>query len=73
MAKLAGLPDEVLTNAKRASKEFEEEINGVGANQIDRMTEERSSDYLEDILTMVENMEDSNLLARWEQLQTTNN
>lgn len=32
VAKLAGLPDEVLANAKRVSEEFEDEMNGVGSD-----------------------------------------
>jgi hypothetical protein len=67
------LPDEVLINAKRVSEEFEEEINGgTGADQIQRLTEERSIECLEEILNMVENAEDDKLLALWNQLRTSN-
>jgi DNA mismatch repair ATPase MutS len=71
VATLAGLPDQVLTNAKRVSQQFEEEIKGGGykAKQDFQVTEEGANEsMLRNILNLVEKSQNHGLLAQWEKL-----
>jgi DNA mismatch repair protein MSH6 len=77
VAKLAGLPDEVLANAKRVSHEFEEEMNATESiiprhSGIGRMNDEEAKLHVEKLKKMLEGGDSDQLFALWEQLQSSN-
>jgi DNA mismatch repair ATPase MutS len=73
VAKLAGLPDEVLANAKRVSHEFEEEMNGLESNPrhmgIQRMSDEEAKEHVEALKIILEREDSDKLHSLWEQLR----
>ncbi|KAG7354599.1 DNA mismatch repair protein MutS [Nitzschia inconspicua] len=71
VAKLAGLPDEVLQNAKRVSQEFEEEMNGREPvhNTIINMSDEEAEAKVANLLQLVEAGDVQSLSAVWNELQ----
>jgi DNA mismatch repair protein MSH6 len=73
VAKLAGLPDEVLENAKRVSHEFEEEMNEKESiscpRVIQRMSDEEAKEHVERLKRILNSGDSGKLLAFWKQLQ----
>ncbi|KAG7351489.1 DNA mismatch repair protein MutS [Nitzschia inconspicua] len=71
VAKLAGLPDEVLRNAKRVSQEFEEEMNGKEPvyKTIINMSDEEAEAKVANLLQLVEAGDVQSLSAVWNELQ----
>jgi len=65
VAKLAGLPNEVLTNAKRVSAEFEEEMNGAGTVPELHLSEKEVKDRVQDIKTSIVYGDYDDLLLLW--------
>jgi DNA mismatch repair ATPase MutS len=75
VAQLAGLPEEVLANAKNVSEEFEEEMNGTGCKvnkRIEQLSDKNASEYVQTLKGMLETRDMTNLRGLWEQLQSTN-
>jgi DNA mismatch repair ATPase MutS len=74
VAKLAGLPDEVLANAKRVSLEFEEEMNENELiprhSSIQRMSDEEAKVHVENLKKILEGGDSGQLFSLWEQLRT---
>eukprot|EP00535_Pseudo-nitzschia_heimii_P013721 CAMPEP_0197199026 /NCGR_PEP_ID=MMETSP1423-20130617/33673_1 /TAXON_ID=476441 /ORGANISM="Pseudo-nitzschia heimii, Strain UNC1101" /LENGTH=1530 /DNA_ID=CAMNT_0042652877 /DNA_START=120 /DNA_END=4712 /DNA_ORIENTATION=- len=62
VAKLAGLPEEVLANAKRVSAEFENEMNGVGGNEV---TEGEAKELTVKIQNMIQSENYDEVLKLW--------
>jgi DNA mismatch repair protein MSH6 len=74
VAKLAGLPEEVLINAKKASEEFEEEMSAVESNKIRsiaQMSDEDASAQVQKLMAYLSNGNDIDgaLQNLWHQLQ----
>ena len=72
MAKLAGLPEEVLKNAKRVSEEFEEEMNGVGMEQqrkVFELSDETAKQSVESIMQLVESGDLEQLRSLWDEFR----
>lgn len=72
VAKLAGLPDEVLANAKRVSHEFEEEMNGgdssASSNFMD-MSDEEAKAYAQTLLQLLEAGDSESIRDLWAKLK----
>jgi DNA mismatch repair protein MSH6 len=64
VAKLAGLPEEVLANAKRVSAEFEDEMNGVGG---DRVSEEEAEELANKIQNLITSEQYDDVLELWKE------
>ena len=62
VAKLAGLPEEVLTNAKRVSSEFEDEMNGGGGH---KASEEEASEIAAKIQNLIASEQYDEVLKMW--------
>jgi len=60
VAKLAGLPEEVLANAKRVSAEFEDEMNGTGG-----ATEEDNKEFTNKIQSLLASEKYEDVLQLW--------
>ncbi|KAL3919529.1 MAG: hypothetical protein SGILL_003708, partial [Bacillariaceae sp.] len=76
VAKLAGLPEEVLTNAKRASEEFEEEMNVVESDELQglvQMSEEDAHAQVQKLMASIhgDGVDDGDLQNLWQQLQAS--
>ena len=67
VAKLAGLPEEVLTNAKRVSSEFEDEMNGVGG---DKAKEDEASEITSKIQDLIASGKYDQVLEMWKDART---
>ena len=67
VAKLAGLPEEVLANAKRVSSEFEDEMNGVGG---DKAKEEEASEITAKIQNLIASEQYDQVLQLWKDART---
>lgn len=76
VAKLAGLPDEVLANAKRVSEEFEDEMNGVGSDTEvgtavgPHVSDEEANIHLENIRQLIACQQFDDVLSVWKTIQT---
>jgi len=66
VAKLAGLPEEVLANAKRVSADFEDEMNGVGGSG---GTEEEAEESVQTILNLIGSGKYDDVLRVWKDAQ----
>ena len=75
VAKLAGLPDEVLANAKRVSEEFEDEMNGVGSDAEvgtavgSQVSDEEAKDHLENIRQLIACQKYDDVLSLWKTIK----
>jgi DNA mismatch repair ATPase MutS len=73
VAKLAGLPDEVLSNAKKVSHEFEAEMTATGStvqnSVISAMSDEEATAQVQTLLQLLEDGNFGGLQTVWEQLQ----
>ncbi len=67
VAKLAGLPEEVLANAKRVSTEFEDEMNGAGGNNA---SEEEASQLTAKIQNLIDSEKYEDVLQMWKDART---
>jgi DNA mismatch repair protein MSH6 len=67
VAKLAGLPEEVLSNAKRISSEFEEEMNGVAKEQ--KLTARTARDQRDAIQSAINSGNWDEVSRLWQALQ----
>ena len=65
VARLVGLPDEVLQNARRISSEFEQEMSDAGASS----TIATKADQMDAILQALESKSWDELLQLWQMLQ----
>ncbi|KAL3902271.1 MAG: hypothetical protein SGARI_005925 [Bacillariaceae sp.] len=70
VAKLAGLPQEVLTNAKKASEAFEEEMNGAESETLARMDDHDAKAHVEKMMACLQDGNASDLQDLWQQLQS---
>eukprot|EP00536_Pseudo-nitzschia_multiseries_P005368 jgi/Psemu1/190397/e_gw1.100.52.1 len=69
VAKLAGLPDEVLANAKRVSAEFEEEMNAAGNASEVQWNEDEATDRIQTIVESIGNENYTDLIRLWENIR----
>jgi len=69
VAKLAGLPEEVLANAKRVSAEFEEEMNGASNGSELQWSEDEAKDRVQNILESIGTENYNDLMRLWESVQ----
>jgi DNA mismatch repair protein MSH6 len=75
VAKLAGLPDEVLANAKRVSEEFEDEMNGVGSDAEvgtavgPKVSDEEAKYHLENIRQLIACQKYDDILSVWKTIK----
>mmetsp|Transcript_48637 Transcript_48637/g.55107 ORF Transcript_48637/g.55107 Transcript_48637/m.55107 type:complete len:475 (+) Transcript_48637:1-1425(+) len=79
VAKLAGLPEEVLVNAKLVSAEFEDEMNGgngngsgeggVATRQPPKVSDEEAKDHLQHIRELIANENYDAVLRAWKNIK----
>jgi DNA mismatch repair ATPase MutS len=62
VAKLAGLPEEVLVNAKRVSAEFENQMNGIG---VGGATEEEAAEFTAKLQRLISSEQYDDVLKMW--------
>lgn len=72
VARLAGLPDSAVQNAKSFSEAFEEEMNGadgqLGATRV-FLDPEEANDFMRDVMQSIEDGNSDKLGALWNQLK----
>jgi DNA mismatch repair ATPase MutS len=73
VAKLAGLPEEVLKNAKHVSEEFEEVMNGIDMEQqrkVFELSNKSAKQSVENIMQLVESGDLEQLRGLWDELRS---
>jgi DNA mismatch repair ATPase MutS len=73
VAKLAGLPEEVLKNAKHVSEEFEEVMNGIDMEQqrkVFELSDKSAKQSVENIMQLVESGDLEQLRGLWDELRS---
>jgi DNA mismatch repair ATPase MutS len=73
VAKLAGLPEEVLENAKHVSEEFEEVMNGIDMEQqrkVFELSDKSAKQSVENIMQLVKSGDLEQLRGLWDELRS---